>query len=179
MHSSKGSCFLNTFKKSLAAINVNYNSVYTIFYAIFCWLIQIYYCFLNTQGVTRVRNRVTLMVVSVSVIFGMCWTPMQVSYFLMRYTSYQNNPVQVAITNTLVLFNSAVNPFVYALLNQQFREKIKKMICCAGPISPRIQALEEPQEIELSNGNNHSSVHRPIRPAQKDHVPRNEVTIFV
>ena len=37
-------------------------------------------------------------------------------------------PVTIAITNVMVLFNSAVNPFVYALLNKQFREKIKRMI---------------------------------------------------
>ena len=32
--------------------------------------------------------------------------------------------------STVVMFNSAVNPIVYALINQQFSKKIKYMMCC-------------------------------------------------
>ena len=33
------------------------------------------------------------------------------------------------ITITMILFNSAVNPFDHALLNQQFREKMNIVTC--------------------------------------------------
>ena len=35
------------------------------------------------------------------------------------------------VIHMLLLFNSAVNPFVYALVNKNFREKLKGMICCS------------------------------------------------
>ncbi|XP_074627153.1 pyroglutamylated RF-amide peptide receptor-like [Acropora palmata] len=81
------------------------------------------------KGVIRVRKRVTLMLAVVSGIFAICWGTIQVLYSLLHYTSYEISPVVVAISNTMVLFNSAVNPFVYALSSQNFREKVKGMIC--------------------------------------------------
>ena len=83
----------------------------------------------NQQGVLRVRKRVTLMVVTVSTIFGISWGTSSVAYVLRHFTSH--NTGSVAITNIMALFNSAVNPFVYALLNHQFREKVKRMVFCS------------------------------------------------
>ena len=81
------------------------------------------------QGVIRVRKRITLMLAVVSGIFAICWGTIQVLYSLLHCTSYEISPVVVAISNTMVLFNSAVNPFVYALSSENFREKVKGMIC--------------------------------------------------
>lgn len=86
----------------------------------------------------RVRKRVTLMVVTLSVIFGISWGTDQVIY---SFTSA--GPALVAIANTMVMFNAAVNPFVYALLNQQFRAKMKKMICCTGYFTRRVHPTGE------------------------------------
>ncbi|XP_015760047.1 PREDICTED: pyroglutamylated RFamide peptide receptor-like [Acropora digitifera] len=89
------------------------------------------------KGVIRVRKRVTLMLAVVSGIFAICWGTIQVLYSLLHYTSYEISPVVVAISNTMVLFNSAVNPFVYALSSQNFREKVKGMICtCKTVVHP-------------------------------------------
>ncbi len=72
----------------------------------------------------RMRKRVTLMVVTVTTIFGICWGTASVVYVLYHVASYNIGLVPTVIINIMVLFNSAVNPFVYALLNKQFREKI-------------------------------------------------------
>ena len=98
----------------------------------------------------RVRKRVTLMIVTVSAIFGICWGMDQVVYTLKFTASYNIGPVPIAIANTIVLFNSAVNPFVYSLLNQQFREKMKKTICCTGSSAPVAYPTRESQDIDLT-----------------------------
>ncbi|KAL9957242.1 hypothetical protein ACROYT_G038854 [Oculina patagonica] len=105
------------------------------------------------KGVIRVRKRVTLMVVAITAIFGICWGTASVVYVLHYVTSYNIGPVPLAITNTMVLSNSAVNPFVYALLNQQFKEKMKKMICCIA--SSRVHPTQEPQVIEIADNTTH------------------------
>ena len=107
--------------------------------------------FINTQGVLKVRKRVTLMVIAVSIIFGICWGVDQVVYTLMFSTPYSVGPVAVAIANTMVLFNAAVNPFVYALVNQQFRLKIKSMMWCTSRSTNKIHTISEDTDTQLVN----------------------------
>ena len=78
----------------------------------------------------KVRKRVTLMAIAVSVIFAVCWLTDSISYVLTFYIPiHKFGNVTFVATATLVMFNSAVNPILYALLSQRFREKIKRMIC--------------------------------------------------
>ena len=117
-----------------------------------------------TQGVLKVRKRVTLMVVTVSAIFVICWGTDEALHVVEQATSYKFAPVVFSITHTMIMFNSAVNPFAYALINQRFREKIKGMICCPT----RVYVAREPQGIEMTNG----IVQLPTcRPTQQDWVP--------
>ncbi|KAL9957226.1 hypothetical protein ACROYT_G038837 [Oculina patagonica] len=55
-----------------------------------------------------------------------------------------------AIADVMILFNSAVNPFVYALLNQQFRDKMKGMLCCTGSSTSVVHPMPEPLGMELA-----------------------------
>ena len=103
----------------------------------------------------KVRKRVTLMVIIASSIFGISWGVSSVSYVLKHFTS--KNIGNVAITNTMALFNSAVNPFVYALFNQQFREKFNRMMCCTFRSARRIHASREIANIEFPNTINHTT----------------------
>ena len=107
-----------------------------------------YFSLVNTQGVMRVRKRVTLMVLIISVIFGICWGTDVAVYVIKYAASYDIGPVPVTIANTMVLFNCAVNPFVYALLNKQFREKMKRMIFCTSCSAVRVHPTWEPQAME-------------------------------
>ena len=95
----------------------------------------------------KVRKRVTLMVVAVTVIFGVCLGTSQLVYVLDYFISDGISADLLAIPEVLILFNSAVNPFVYALLNHQFREKIKRMICCS--MAARVHP--EPQGTQLAH----------------------------
>ena len=105
----------------------------------------------------KVRKRVSLMVVAVSAIFGICWGTSSVAYTLRAFEPSSVGPIPIAIGNTMVLFNAAINPFVYALLNQQFREKMKGILCCRGCFARRVHPLREPQSMELANTNNTQS----------------------
>ncbi len=87
------------------------------------------------------------MVVTVTTIFGICWGVESVEYVLRQIPSLNISPAVVAIVDIMVLFNSAINPFVYALFNQQFRKKMKKMICCNGSSAPRVHPIPEAQDI--------------------------------
>ena len=81
------------------------------------------------QAVIKVRKRVTLTVVTVSVIFGVCYLTDTSNYVM-----YNFHPSRAFLlwhaSSIMLLFNSAVNPIVYALVNQRFREKFKRMMSC-------------------------------------------------
>jgi len=86
---------------------------------------------LPSQGVMRVRKRVTKMVLTVSVIYGMCWIPNLTIYALNYFSPSQNYGDVTYITSiVLVTCNSTVNPFIYVFVNQKFRRKIKNLVCC-------------------------------------------------
>ncbi len=95
-------------------------------------------------------KRVTLMVVSVSAIFGMCWITSTVGYMLSQFNVNIFDTASNVISHILVMFNSAVNPFLYALLNHKFRKKFSGMLCrCTCLPTFRVHASVKPQSIEV------------------------------
>lgn len=101
------------------------------------------------KGVLKVRKRVTLSVITVSVIFGICWITGLLIYVLSYYDIFMFGSASYAISDTMFMFNSAVNPLVYSLLNERFKQKIKAMCCrrCAS----RVHTTSETLSIELPN----------------------------
>ncbi|CAH3173130.1 unnamed protein product [Porites lobata] len=80
------------------------------------------------KGGVKVRKRVTLMVVAVTAIFGICWGADSVLHVLKYFSSNKLASSAIPIAHTAVMFNSAVNPFAYALINQRFRKKMKRIL---------------------------------------------------
>ncbi|KAL9975313.1 hypothetical protein ACROYT_G012466 [Oculina patagonica] len=99
------------------------------------------------RGVIRVRKRVTLMVVTVTAIFGICWLTDEIVHLVDAFLSYSIDKDVYTVTHTMILFSSAANPFVYSLTNKNFREKIKGIICCARSTA----VIQPPHSTELSN----------------------------
>ena len=75
--------------------------------------------------------------ITVSAIFGICWAPDVIAHNLDVFTSVSTSEVAYSVIHMLILFSSAVNPFVYALVNKNFREKLKGMISCSCTGSKR------------------------------------------
>ena len=96
----------------------------------------------NSQGVLKVRKRVTLMAITVSFIFAVSWGAESIEYVLRTLSTLNISFEHIAVVDMMVLFNSAVNPFVYALLNHQFRQNIKKVIWCNYTPEPRTGGKE-------------------------------------
>ena len=94
------------------------------------------------QRVLKLRKRVTLMAVTVSVIFAVCWLTDSISYMLSVYTSAHTViDITYVATSIMIMFNSAINPIVYALVNKRFREKIKRMIRCKNRLETDVIPL--------------------------------------
>jgi len=102
------------------------------------------------------------MVVTVSIIFSICWMTDAV-IFLLSYHSTTNSPSDVtwAIAAVMILFNSAVNPFVYGLINERFRGKIKDMLNCMTRTSNEIHITRAPLELLPAN-----SITQPTQPVE-------------
>ena len=89
------------------------------------------------------------MVVTVSTIFGISWGTHSILHVLDDIGSYMLNPFAIPISHVMLMFNAAVNPFAYALINQRFREKIKLIFCH----SSRFHAVRELEGIVIHNKN--------------------------
>ena len=88
------------------------------------------------------------MVLTVSASLGICWGTDLVLHLVVDYGHYKLSPSAFPIAHTLIMFNSAVNPFAYALINHRFREKMKGMICCSGS-SPPATLEPRPEEMKV------------------------------
>ncbi len=99
----------------------------------------------------RVRKRVTLMVVTVTAIFGICWLTDMVVHVVENNTSYIIDKNVYTVIHTMIVVSSAVNPFVYALINQKFREKVKGMMSCSKSTAVNGPATRKAHSTKLAN----------------------------
>lgn len=91
------------------------------------------------------------MVITVTALFGICWPSDAIAHAIEDNSSYIIDRVVFIVIHTMNLLNSAVNPFVYALMNQNFREKMKEMICCGGLKAVRNPLTRRPHCIQFAN----------------------------
>ncbi|XP_031573205.1 substance-P receptor-like [Actinia tenebrosa] len=98
------------------------------------------------QAVMKARKRVTKIVITVSVLYGMTWMPSLTIYVLDRYDIVYNIGAKAfTINSLLVTFNSSINPFVYAFQSEKFRRHLKAFICCPRIIINQVDVGNEGQ----------------------------------
>ena len=106
-----------------------------------------------TQAVLRLRKRATLMVVSVSAFFAISWGGDTLLHTL-EDSSFKLSPLAIPIAHVVVMFNAAVNPFAYALINERFRQKMKEMFGSGShslAAKTSVTSAREPQGIQMAN----------------------------
>ena len=69
------------------------------------------------------------MVLTVTTLFEIFWISDTVIHLMRDFELYTISDVAIPVARTTIAFNSAVNPFAYALINQRFREKMTGMLC--------------------------------------------------
>ena len=109
----------------------------------------------------RVRKHVTKMVVAVSIIYGLCWTPDLVIYAMIHFGSKHSlGDAADVISIVLVVCNSTVNPFIYAYVNSRFRKHIKALLSChsSGADRHRVHAMGRGNETWRIEGINTSTI---------------------
>ena len=107
----------------------------------------------HVQGVLKVRKRVTLTVVIISAVFAVSWGAHSILHVIDDIGSYKLSPVAIPISHVMIMLNSAINPFAYALINKRFRDKMKGMFCC---ISAKVHPDSELQVKSMSRPPNNS-----------------------
>ena len=116
-------------------------------------------CHLSFQIVLKVRKRVTLMVLTVTIIFAICWSADGILHLLERFYFHENLPLGRAIIHSSLTCNAAVNPCAYALINKSFRVKMKKILSLSSCRSATAMAF--PLQQNNSNRMNMASAKHP------------------
>ena len=108
----------------------------------------------TSQGVRRTRLKVTRMMLTLSAIYVLLWTPDSVIYVLVNYrpdlVAYRGAALNAAVF--LVVLNSSLNPLVYTLQFGQFRRELMKLVtpcrrCAAYRLSSRTYTGDTPGDV--------------------------------
>ncbi|XP_078578212.1 somatostatin receptor type 5-like [Branchiostoma floridae x Branchiostoma japonicum] len=83
----------------------------------------------ESRRALRSRHRVTRMVIVVVVIFVISWLPLHVGNIISSVFGFNVNATVWYFLNVIADVNSCVNPFLYALLGQNFRASLKRTLC--------------------------------------------------
>ena len=89
------------------------------------------------------------MVITVSIIFGVTW--LTESFHFVLYYYKPSFKLTYAVTSILILFNSAINPILYALINQRYQEKMKGILKCKCRPEPNgMFSVKNHEKVEIA-----------------------------
>ncbi|CAH8870247.1 unnamed protein product [Trichobilharzia szidati] len=80
----------------------------------------------------RSKKRVTHLVVTVVIVFGISWLPIHVIFLTQYFAGDPETPlfrVMQILGNCLAYGNSSINPILYAFLSEKFRTAFLRLIC--------------------------------------------------
>ncbi|XP_075045624.1 pyroglutamylated RF-amide peptide receptor isoform X1 [Mixophyes fleayi] len=95
--------------------------------------------------ISRKKKRAIIMMITVVVLFAVCWAPFHVVHMMIEYSNFENEyddvtiKITFAIAQVIGFFNSICNPIVYAFMNENFKKNFLSAICfcflkdCSSP----------------------------------------------
>ena len=117
------------------------------------------------------------MVVTVTAILVISWGADVILHLLEEHAAgtVKLSPLAIPVAHTLLMFNSAINPFAYALLNQRFRNKMRQMILSRS-FATRVGAMSMRQGEPQDNDTGHTTGSIPM--TQEDQLSERAGTAF-
>ncbi|XP_014345916.1 pyroglutamylated RF-amide peptide receptor [Latimeria chalumnae] len=94
--------------------------------------------FHGTELSKRKKKRAVTMMVTVVVLFAVCWTPFHVAHMMMEYSNFEHehddDTLQLifGIIQITGFFNSICNPIVYGFMSEKFRRGFLSSICAGA-----------------------------------------------
>ncbi|XP_002732000.1 substance-P receptor-like [Saccoglossus kowalevskii] len=113
------------------------------------------------KNIAKNKKKVITMGMVLVVLFALCWLPLQLYDFLKYVTPdilrYEHISIIWFCSNWLAMSNAACNPFVYGLLNDNFKKEYRKVFKL-NKITPRVGPVpigDGPRVISGSEPNQH------------------------
>ena len=82
----------------------------------------------SQRAAQRYRKQVTITLITVSIIYAVCWMPISAGYLVDSWR--EEIPWFDKTGKVLLIFNSSVNPVLYSMRMKQFRKYLRDMLLC-------------------------------------------------
>lgn len=113
----------------------------------------------NQRYTDKSKKKVIKMLITVVVLFVCCWLPLQIVTFVVFYHG-PVSPHWYTLCTTLMCINACLNPIIYAIFSENYREAFKNILlswmCCRR--SSRKVPFPSARSTTVSNVNNYSKV---------------------
>ena len=127
----------------------------------------------SQRAALRYRKQVTITLISVSVIYTVCWIPNLTAYIIEYWSKYI--PWMDKTGTVLLTFNSCVNPVLYSMRIKSFRDHLRDMLSCTNRERTKAQTAEmrarpttgQPEEL---TSNTMASTPQPLASAFKQEM---------
>lgn len=88
---------------------------------------------LEIKRIRATRRKPTKMLISIVIVFALCWLPLQAAEVMRRFVPevyWSHIPMKVNfILPWFGIANSAINPFIYPIFCEKFRFEFKRILC--------------------------------------------------
>ena len=83
----------------------------------------------NRRAASKTKKKVVKMLIIIVIIFAICWAPAHAMHYFMYEPEFPSIPIWVKVFSFwLAHANSAINPFLYIVLNDSFRKEFNDIV---------------------------------------------------